>query len=155
MLGCDLSGYVALDGSTAERGLFEEEEDEEKTKTPQSVPVDKHLFDARTVLITGTITQELAREQGLSVDEEDFAERFRQHQLKSQAGAEQRFKGVITRTSGRSFGSTWVNLGHSDAVAFEEYAARCGESRAALGPVRAIGLQSMVDMGRNQPHMIG
>ena len=41
------------------------------------------------------ITQELAREQGLSVDEEDFAERFRQHQLKSQAGAEQRFKGGL------------------------------------------------------------
>ena len=41
------------------------------------------------------ITQELAREQGLHVDEEDFAERFRQHQLKSQAGAEQRFKGGL------------------------------------------------------------
>ncbi|NLD02413.1 MAG: hypothetical protein GX674_03820, partial [Clostridiales bacterium] len=41
------------------------------------------------------ITQELARERGLSVDEEDFAERFRQHQLKSQAGAEQRFKGGL------------------------------------------------------------
>jgi len=42
--------------------LDDEEEDEEKTKTPQSVPVDKHLFDARTVLITGSITQELARD---------------------------------------------------------------------------------------------
>jgi len=42
--------------------LDEEEEDDEKTKTPQSVPVDKHLFDARTVLITGSITQELARD---------------------------------------------------------------------------------------------
>ena len=44
--------------------LDEEEEDEkeDKTKTPQSIPVDKHLFDARTVLITGTITQELARD---------------------------------------------------------------------------------------------
>ena len=40
----------------------EEDEKEEKTKTPQSIPVDKHLFDARTVLITGTITQELARD---------------------------------------------------------------------------------------------
>jgi ATP-dependent Clp protease protease subunit len=42
--------------------LDEEEEEEEKTKTPQSVPVDKHLFDSRTVLITGSITQELARD---------------------------------------------------------------------------------------------
>jgi ATP-dependent Clp protease protease subunit len=30
--------------------------------TPQSLPVDKHLFEARNVLITGTITQELARD---------------------------------------------------------------------------------------------
>lgn len=41
------------------------------------------------------ITMELAREHGLTVDEEDFSERFRQHQLKSQAGAEQRFKGGL------------------------------------------------------------
>ena len=41
---------------------MDEDEEEEKTKTPQSVPVDKHLFEARNVLITGTITQELARD---------------------------------------------------------------------------------------------
>jgi ATP-dependent Clp protease protease subunit len=41
---------------------MDDEEEEEKTKTPQSVPVDKHLFEARNVLITGTITQELARD---------------------------------------------------------------------------------------------
>ncbi len=40
----------------------EEDKDEEKTKTPQSLPVDKHLFEARNVLITGSITQELARD---------------------------------------------------------------------------------------------
>jgi len=40
----------------------EDDKDEEKTKTPQSLPVDKHLFEARNVLITGTITQELARD---------------------------------------------------------------------------------------------
>lgn len=39
-----------------------EDDEDEKTKTPQSIPVDKHLFDARTVLITGPITQELARD---------------------------------------------------------------------------------------------
>ncbi|AXS40904.1 ATP-dependent Clp protease proteolytic subunit [Breoghania sp. L-A4] len=41
---------------------LDEEEDEEKTKTQQSIPVDKHLFEARTVLITGQITMELARD---------------------------------------------------------------------------------------------
>ncbi len=41
------------------------------------------------------ITMEMARERGLRVDEEGFDERFRQHQLKSQAGAEQRFKGGL------------------------------------------------------------
>ena len=41
------------------------------------------------------ITMELAQEHGLRVDEEDFSERFKQHQLKSQAGAEQRFKGGL------------------------------------------------------------
>jgi len=41
---------------------LDDEDEEEKTKTPQSIPVDKHLFDARTVLITGGITQELARD---------------------------------------------------------------------------------------------
>jgi ATP-dependent Clp protease protease subunit len=42
--------------------MDDEEDEETKVKTPQSLPVDKHLFDARTVLITGTITQELARD---------------------------------------------------------------------------------------------
>ena len=41
------------------------------------------------------ITMELAKERGLQVDEEDFAQRFKQHQLTSQAGAEQRFKGGL------------------------------------------------------------
>ncbi|CUA98364.1 ATP-dependent Clp protease proteolytic subunit ClpP [Pannonibacter indicus] len=39
-----------------------DDDEDEKTRTPQSVQVDKHLFDARTVLITGPITQELARD---------------------------------------------------------------------------------------------
>jgi len=41
------------------------------------------------------LTIEMAREKGLSVDEHGFAERFKQHQLTSQAGAEQRFKGGL------------------------------------------------------------
>lgn len=39
-----------------------DDDEDDKTKTPQSVPVDKHLFESRTVLITGPITQELARD---------------------------------------------------------------------------------------------
>jgi len=45
------------------------------------------------------ITMEMAREHGLNVDEEGFKERFHQHQLTSQAGAEQRFKGGLADNS--------------------------------------------------------
>ncbi len=41
------------------------------------------------------ITMELAKENGLLVDQEAFEERFREHQKTSQAGAEQRFKGGL------------------------------------------------------------
>ena len=41
------------------------------------------------------MTVELAAEKGLKVDEEDFAQRFKQHQETSHAGAEQRFKGGL------------------------------------------------------------
>ncbi len=47
---------------SASARLDEEDDEEEKTKTPQSIPVDKHLFDARTVLITGTVSQEMAKD---------------------------------------------------------------------------------------------
>ncbi|MBR4540437.1 MAG: hypothetical protein IKO52_16560 [Clostridia bacterium] len=45
------------------------------------------------------MTKELAAEKGLTVDEADFAERFRQHQETSHAGAEQRFKGGLADAS--------------------------------------------------------
>ncbi len=41
------------------------------------------------------MTMELAQEHGLQVDVDGFHERFKQHQLTSQAGAEQRFKGGL------------------------------------------------------------
>ena len=41
------------------------------------------------------ITKEMAAEHNLTVDEADFNERFKQHQEKSHAGAEQRFKGGL------------------------------------------------------------
>jgi alanyl-tRNA synthetase len=45
------------------------------------------------------ITTEMAKEKNLTVDEEGFNERFRQHQEKSHAGAEQRFKGGLADTT--------------------------------------------------------
>lgn len=41
------------------------------------------------------MTEELAQERGLYVDRSDFEARFKQHQEKSQMGAEQRFKGGL------------------------------------------------------------
>lgn len=40
----------------------DEDADEEKLKSQQSIPVDKHLFDARQVMIVGQITMDLARD---------------------------------------------------------------------------------------------
>ena len=40
----------------------DDEQDEEKVKAQQSIPVDKHLFDARQVMIVGQITMDLARD---------------------------------------------------------------------------------------------
>ncbi|MBQ2762356.1 MAG: alanine--tRNA ligase [Candidatus Methanomethylophilaceae archaeon] len=45
------------------------------------------------------LTSELAQEHGLTVDMEDFQNRFRQHQDKSRAGAEQTFKGGLADNS--------------------------------------------------------
>ena len=45
------------------------------------------------------MTMELAQEHGLAVDVEGFHERFKQHQITSQAGAEQRFKGGLADNS--------------------------------------------------------
>jgi ATP-dependent Clp protease protease subunit len=42
--------------------IDDDDDEDETTKTPRSTPVDKNLFDARTVLITGQITMEIARD---------------------------------------------------------------------------------------------
>ena len=39
-----------------------DDEEEEKAKAQPSIQVDKHLFEARTVLITGPVNQEMARD---------------------------------------------------------------------------------------------
>ncbi len=58
------------------------------------------LYDTYGFPIEMTI--ELANEKGLKVDENDFAERFKQHQATSQAGAEQRFKGGLADHSAQT-----------------------------------------------------
>ncbi len=58
------------------------------------------LYDTYGFPIEMTI--ELAQEHGLAVDVEGFHERFKQHQLTSQAGAEQRFKGGLADNSAQT-----------------------------------------------------
>lgn len=41
---------------------LDDEEDEEKIKAQQSIPVDKHLFDARTVMVIGQVSMDMARD---------------------------------------------------------------------------------------------
>ena len=48
------------------------------------------------------MTRELAKEQGLTVDEEGFQKHFAEHQKSSHAGAEQRFKGGLADSSAQS-----------------------------------------------------
>ena len=59
-----------------------------------------HLYD--TYGFPVEMTQELARERGLTVDMDGFHECFRKHQATSQAGAEQRFKGGLADNSEQS-----------------------------------------------------
>ena len=59
-----------------------------------------HLYD--TYVFPVEMTQELARERGLTVDMDGFHECFRKHQATSQAGAEQRFKGGLADHSEQS-----------------------------------------------------
>ncbi len=41
---------------------LDEDEDEKDRQPPQSLAVDKHLFEARNVLITGPVTMDMARD---------------------------------------------------------------------------------------------
>lgn len=59
-----------------------------------------HLYD--TFGFPVEMTQELAKERGLSVDMEGFHECFKKHQATSQAGAEQRFKGGLADHSAQT-----------------------------------------------------
>jgi alanyl-tRNA synthetase len=56
-----------------------------------------HLYDTYGFPIE--LTVELAKEKGVTVDENGFKAAFEEHQKKSQAGAEQRFKGGLADNS--------------------------------------------------------
>ena len=59
-----------------------------------------HLYD--TYGFPVEMTEELARERGLTVDMDGFHECFKNHQALSQAGAEQRFKGGLADHSAQT-----------------------------------------------------
>ncbi len=56
-----------------------------------------HLYDTYGFPIE--LTVEMAKEKGVTVDEQGFSAAFEEHQKKSQAGAEQRFKGGLADNS--------------------------------------------------------
>ena len=79
---------------TLEKGL---REFEKITKNIQGTVIDKDtafkLYDTYGFPIE--LTEELAKEQGFTVDMEGFKAKFEEHQAKSRAGSEQKFKGGL------------------------------------------------------------
>lgn len=79
---------------TLEKGL---REFEKITKNVQGTEIDKDtafkLYDTYGFPIE--LTEELAKEQGFTVDMEGFKAKFEEHQAKSRAGSEQKFKGGL------------------------------------------------------------
>ncbi|MBR1654018.1 MAG: alanine--tRNA ligase [Clostridia bacterium] len=82
---------------TLEKGL---REFEKITKNIQDGSIDKDtafkLYDTYGFPIE--LTEELAKEQGLTVDMDGFKAKFEEHQAKSRAGSEQKFKGGLAST---------------------------------------------------------
>ncbi len=60
-------------------------------------PTAFHLYDTYGFPIE--LTRELATDQGFTIDEEGFKKAFEEHQAKSRAGAEQKFKGGLADNS--------------------------------------------------------
>ena len=82
---------------TLEKGL---KEFEKITRDIQGKVIDKDiafkLYDTYGFPIE--LTEELAKEQGLTVDMDGFKAKFEEHQEKSRAGSEQKFKGGLAST---------------------------------------------------------
>ena len=83
---------------TLRNGMKEFERVKGKTENGQIDGITAfHLYD--TFGFPVEFTQEMAKENGLTVDIEGFKKAFDAHQEKSKAGAEQRFKGGLADTS--------------------------------------------------------
>ena len=85
-----------------------------------------HLYDTFGFPIE--FTEELARENTIKVDIEGFNESFREHQEKSSAGAEQRFKGGLCR-----------RIRTDNAASYGYAPAACGAAQSAWRRGRAKG----------------
>jgi len=82
---------------TLERGEREFNKEINKAKEQGKTKIDGQvvfkLYD--TYGFPSEITNELAKEQGFEIDAEEFDKLFKQHQEKSRAGSEQKFKGGL------------------------------------------------------------
>ncbi len=91
----EIDTEVARFAKTLEKGIKEFAKVAEKTGAGGTIEGQSafHLYD--TFGFPVEMTAELAKEKGLSVDMDGFAEAFKKHQELSQAGASQRFKGGL------------------------------------------------------------
>jgi len=82
---------------TLERGEREFNKEINKAKEQGKIKIDGQvvfkLYD--TYGFPSEITSELAKEQGFEIDAEEFDKLFKEHQEKSRAGSEQKFKGGL------------------------------------------------------------
>ena len=82
---------------TIEKGLKEfEKAIQNMNETEINKDVAFRLYDTFGFPIE--LTEELAKEQGFSVDMEGFKKKFEEHQAKSRAGSEEKFKGGLAST---------------------------------------------------------
>ncbi len=88
--------------NTLKEGLrqFERKIQHSSASTSIDGPTAFHLYDTYGFPIE--LTKELAAERNLTVDEEGFQKSFEEHQTKSRAGAEQRFKGGLADHSAQT-----------------------------------------------------
>ena len=85
---------------TLQNGEREFEKVATRTKNAGKVVIDsKDVFNLyETYGFPSEMTEELAKEQGLEVDMQDFQRLFKEHQDKSRLGSEQKFKGGLAST---------------------------------------------------------